>query len=298
MRPVNLIPKEERRGSAAPSRTGSAAYFVVGGLVLVLVGVCAVVFMGNQVTDKQSQVESLEAQAVETEARAESLNSYVSFAAVRETRAATIDSLAKSRFDWERVIRELSLVIPKNVWLSNLTGTVAPEVQLDDGASIGLRSSIPGPALEFIGCARSQPAIASFIASLNDIDGITRVTAVNGIKTATEDSASTGGGAQADTSATSDGTCPPSSPSFQVVAAFDAVVLSGADVPPATVAPTDSTATATSAPAAGASTTGTTSTDSTTGTTGNTSTTSEQQQVQQATDKAKRAANIVPGAGG
>ena len=32
---------------------------------------------------------------------------------MRDARVATIDSLAKSRFDWERVIRELSVVIPK-----------------------------------------------------------------------------------------------------------------------------------------------------------------------------------------
>lgn len=287
MRPVNLIPKEERRGSSAPSRTGSAAYFLVGGLVLVLVGVCAMVFMGNQVSDKQAEADTLEAQAVETEARAESLASYVDFAAVRESRALTIDSLAKSRFDWERVIRELSLVIPKDVWLSNLTGTVAPEVQLDDGASIGLRTSIPGPALEFIGCARSQPAIASFIASLHDIDGVTRVTAVNGIKTATEEDTSTGG-ATDDTQAASDGTCPQSSPSFQVVAAFDAVPAVGADVPAA--APEDA-ATPTSE--------STTSSETTTTTDGSTTeTTGEQQAVQDATTRAKRAANIVPGAGG
>ena len=132
---------------------------------------------------------------------------------MRESRAATIDSLAKSRFDWERVIRELSLVIPKEVWLSNLTGTVAPEVQLDDAPAIGLRTSIPGPALEIVGCARSQPAIASMIAALHDIDGVTRVTAVNGIKTSTTTDTVERRGRQADTTATdTDGTCPPSAP--------------------------------------------------------------------------------------
>ncbi len=198
MRPVNLIPNEERRGAAAPSRTGSVAYFVVGALALALVGVCAVVFMGSKVSDKQAEVDRLEAQAIETEARAGSLASYVSFQQIRESRATTIDSLAKSRFDWERVVRELSRVIPKDVWLSNLTGTVAPEVQLDDAAAIALRASVPGPALELVGCARSQPAIASLIAALHDIDGVTRVTAANGIKTPdTSSGSSDGSGAAA-----------------------------------------------------------------------------------------------------
>ena len=44
-------------------------------------------------------------------------------------------SLAQSRFDWERVLRELAIVIPEDVWLTNLTATVSPEVQLDDSGS-------------------------------------------------------------------------------------------------------------------------------------------------------------------
>ena len=43
MRPVNLIPPEERRGSTAPSRTGVLSYLVVGVLAVVLVAVSAIV---------------------------------------------------------------------------------------------------------------------------------------------------------------------------------------------------------------------------------------------------------------
>ena len=269
MRPVNLIPAEERRGASAPSRTGSAAYLVIGVLAVVLVAVTAIVFLGNKIDDKQTEVDALEAKAVETEARAEGLSSYVGFQQMRESRAATIDSLAKSRFDWERVIREVSLVIPKTVWLSNMTGTVSPDVQIDDAPGITLRSSVPGPALELVGCARSQPAIATLIASLHDIDGVTRVTAVNGIKsdTAEESTASSDGG----TGETADtgGSCPPSAPAFQIVAAFDAVPAVGAEVPP-TAAPADGTEAATTS-------------------------STEQQSVQNATDKATKATNLVPG---
>ncbi|MCB0874886.1 MAG: hypothetical protein KDB46_01705 [Solirubrobacterales bacterium] len=275
MRPVNLIPPEERRGSTAPSRTGVLSYLVVGVLAVVLVAVSAIVLLGNKVDDKQAEVDSLEAQAVEAEARAEGLASYVSFQQMRESRAATIDSLAKSRFDWERVIRELSLVIPKQVWLSNLTGTVSPEVQIDDGAAIGLRTSVPGPALELVGCARSQPAIAKLIAALHDIDGVTRVTAANGIKsdTTSDSTASSDSSDSVDTG----GDCPRSAPGFQAVAAFDAVPAVGADVPPA-VPPADGTAPASASTSSSSETT-----------------TSEQQSVDDAKAKAEKATNLVPG---
>lgn len=234
MRPVNLIPEDERRGGSTPGRVGLLSYFIVGGLALVLVGVCAVVLLGNSVDDKQAEVDALEAQAIETEARAESLAPYVSFQQMRQSRSATIDSLAKSRFDWERVISELARVIPGNISLSNLTGTVSPEVQLEDGAAIPLRTEVPGPALELVGCARSQPGVASLVAALHDIDGVTRVTAANGIKPTVTDSDQA---ASDDTEADTDGSCQRSQPAFQIVVAFDAVPAAGADLPPAAVAP-------------------------------------------------------------
>jgi hypothetical protein len=38
-----------------------------------------------------------------------------------------------------------------------------------------MRQSIPGPALELVGCAVGQEGVAKFVAELKDIDGVTRV---------------------------------------------------------------------------------------------------------------------------
>ena len=98
---------------------------------------------------------------------------------------ATVTSLADSRFDWERVMRELSLVLPSDVWLVSLNATASPERDgerssssgssgASSGAS-GLRAAAPGPALEISGCASGQEAVAGFVTALKDIDGVTRV---------------------------------------------------------------------------------------------------------------------------
>jgi hypothetical protein len=52
MRPVNLIPAEDRRGEHAPLRTGPLAYVVLGALVALLVGVTALVLTGNQISER------------------------------------------------------------------------------------------------------------------------------------------------------------------------------------------------------------------------------------------------------
>ncbi len=194
MRPVNLIPPEQRRGTAAPTRTGSLVYVVIGALALILVGVTAMVVFGKKVDDKKTEVATLEVKAAETSARAESLATYTTFQSIHDARVATVSQLATSRFDWERVLEELSRVLPQHIWLTNLTGTVTPDVQVEDAGAEdgGLRDSIPGPALVLAGCGRSHDDVARLVAAMKDIDGITRVTAADSSKSDSSSGSSTG----------------------------------------------------------------------------------------------------------
>ena len=176
MRPVNLIPSEERRGERAPTRSGPLAYIVIGALVAALLGVTLLVITENQISDREADVARLEGENAAAQARAARFTAYTQFHQIRDQRVATVTSLADSRFDWERVMRELALVIPHDVWLTNLTGTVRPDIQVDGAAGISsLRDAVPGPALEMVGCATGQDAVARFISDLKDIDGVTRV---------------------------------------------------------------------------------------------------------------------------
>ena len=181
MRPVNLIPPEERRGEQAPLRTGPLPYILLGALVAVLIGVTAMVLVGNKISDGKSEVAKLEREDAAASARARQLAAYTQFREMSEQRLATVQSLADTRFDWERVMRELSLVLPSDVWLVGLTATASPDVSVDGGGGGGsssgasLRAQVPGPALELNGCAAGQEAVAGFVTALKDIDGVTRV---------------------------------------------------------------------------------------------------------------------------
>jgi Tfp pilus assembly protein PilN len=176
MRPVNLIPPEDRRGEQAPLRTGPLPYILLGALVAVLIGVTAMVLADNQISESKSEVARLEAEDTRSAARAQQLASYTQFRSMSEQRVATVQSLADSRFDWERVMRELALVLPSSVWLTSLTATASPSISVAGGSSGGsLRAQVPGPAMEMNGCASGQNAVAGFVTALKDIDGVTRV---------------------------------------------------------------------------------------------------------------------------
>jgi Tfp pilus assembly protein PilN len=178
MRPVNLIPEDERRGSSAPLRTGPLAYLVVGALVALLAAVTALVLIGNQVTEREDELAKLHREDAAARVKAARLAPYTEFRKASEERVATVQSLADSRFDWERVMRELSLILPGDVWLVSLSATAAPGASAGSevkDASSGLRVSVKGPALELTGCAAGQEAVAGFVTALKDIDGVTRV---------------------------------------------------------------------------------------------------------------------------
>jgi Tfp pilus assembly protein PilN len=233
MRPVNLIPPEDRRGDKAPMRTGNLAYVLVGGLAVLLLAVAATALTSKQISDKESEKQGLEQELVEATARADSLKAFADFRAVQETRAATVSSLAQSRFDWERVIRELALVLPADVQLVGLSGSVSAEAEAPESEGVSLRDDIPGPALELTGCAPGQDAVAGLLAALEDIDGVTRVGLASSERPDNSQGTVAGGATGGEGGDDQDCRVADFISRFEIVVAFDGVPTPGT----ATVAP-------------------------------------------------------------
>lgn len=233
MRPVNLIPKEDRPGSRRPTRSGPIAYIVVGALVAALLGVTALVVTENRISDLHEEVTQIEGETAAAEAKAAALAPYTQFHSVREQRVATISSLADSRFDWERVMRELALVLPDDVWLTSLTASASPGSEPSGGTSVALRAEIPGPALSLVGCASGQDAVAGFVQALKDVDGVTRV----GVQ-----SSSVGSGETANSGSAGDASCQTRDfiAQFQMAVAFDAAPVAATTSETAPVVPESS----------------------------------------------------------
>jgi Tfp pilus assembly protein PilN len=212
MRPVNLIPPEERAGSRKPLRSGPLAYIFVGALAAAVIAITALVITENKVSESKAEVTQLKHEEARITAKAQALSSYIQFAGVREQRLATVTSLADSRFDWAGVLHELALVMPADVQLTSLSGSAEPGV--GGGAGIGMRSQVAGPALEMVGCASSQPAVAGFIESIKSIDGVTRVGVPQSTMSGEGGNATTAGSCGSGRSA-----------QFQLLAAFDAAPM-------------------------------------------------------------------------
>src|SRR5680860_84451 len=133
MRPINLIPEDERgAGGGAVSIRGLRVWGIGGGLALAVIGIVMLVTTSNALSEREHEVERLEHEQTVAEARAAKLDPYTAFQQTAMARRETVATLAASRFDWERVMRELALIVPDDVTVLSLTATVSSETSVSE----------------------------------------------------------------------------------------------------------------------------------------------------------------------
>jgi Tfp pilus assembly protein PilN len=241
MKAVNLIPPE-RRGPRKPSfgparrstdiATPIGPYAVLVVLALAVVMAAGWALTGRQLDGRQAELANTEQAAQAAEAKVGSLAPYTAFAAVSRARVETLNGLIDGRFDWSHGLREVARIVPSDVDLLSLVGTTSPTSSVQGaGGSGSLRGALPVPAIDLIGCARSQTRVAELLARLRSIDGVQRV--------------SLGSSEKSDSASLNEGDCRANvqMPEFQITVFFQAP----AGIVPAADATTAATVSGTSA---------------------------------------------------
>ena len=169
MRPVNLLPDDLRPRQATGALRGSS-YVVVGALAVLLLMAVAYVLSANSANSSKSDIAEVKAEAAVAEARAARLAPYQRFAQITQTRIDSVKSLAGRRFDWERLMREVALVLPEDTSLTDLSAATTGEAAA--GATSAAAPTDPAaagsvsPSLNLKGCAEHQPDVATLMVRL------------------------------------------------------------------------------------------------------------------------------------
>jgi hypothetical protein len=180
VRPINLIPAEQRRGpSRGPGgRSSRAGYVALGALGAAVLCVLAVVMTSNQINSKTEKLAEIQADSQSEKQVADALRPYGQFADLQRARMAQITTLAATRYDWERPLRQLSRAIPRNVWLLAVGATESSSVEMDAGSGgdvSSLRENEESPAFALSGCTYSQHAVARMMTRMRNLDDVTAV---------------------------------------------------------------------------------------------------------------------------
>ena len=186
MKAVNLIPTDQRSAQATGKQSGSA-YVVIGVLAVLLVMAAAYVFTANNATENKNKAAAAKAEADRLEAQAAQRDAFTNFAAIKQTRLMSVTSIANSRFDWERLMRELSRVVPKGGWLQSTEASVSGD---DVEAAVSDEPvGVPQPEATLVGCTPQQTDVAAMLVRLRAMHRVSDVE-LNESRTETSTSAS------------------------------------------------------------------------------------------------------------
>ena len=254
MRAVNLLPPDLRSGPKGPApavstgveNSGAGAFVVLGVLAFAVLALAAYVLAGNTVKDRQAELAAATAKSAAVTQQVTALKPYADFESVANARVQTVKDLANSRFDWEQALRDLSRAVPQDVTIAAFKG----DLGTSSTSSGGIRGAITAPAITLTGCTYSQTKVATLMARLRNIDGVTRVSLSKSDKEATTASA---GADRTTPSAT--GYCGRNDvPAFEMIVFFEGAAAASTAPTPGAAAPaaTTTTTSTTPAPAAGA----------------------------------------------
>jgi Tfp pilus assembly protein PilN len=155
MRAVNLLPREEAKRSFEAKR--GVVFGGVGGAALAAAVLASMVMSaGGSVNSKQSELDAIRAQiaavpvvpVVDT-SREDAL------AAEKGARIGALSAALAGRVAWDRVLRQVSLVLPEDVWLTILSAAVP-----------GPTATATGSGLTMTGSTYSQNGVARLLSRL------------------------------------------------------------------------------------------------------------------------------------
>jgi type IV pilus assembly protein PilM len=148
-------------------------------VALVAAVVVYLVIVSNQVSAGHERVSALAGALTQAEREAAALKPYHDFVTSTIARRETVASVAGTRFNWDRTLRQLAKISPHGVWLTSAKGTLTPSTQIDGGASdgdtSGLRAVLSAPALELAGCGTRQRSVPAYMDRLYHLSGVTDV---------------------------------------------------------------------------------------------------------------------------
>ena len=143
MRAVNLLPKDDGRPRGPAFRNDP---LVIGGVVgtVLVTAILAALFLtaSTGVADNQERHDAAQAELAATPVPPPAVAGASELEQEKSARIGALSAALSGRLAWDRVLREVSLVLPDDVWLSSLSATapVAASPTTTAGFSINGRT--------------------------------------------------------------------------------------------------------------------------------------------------------------
>lgn len=163
MRAVNLLPREDAR-DARKTPPLPVLLACVGSVVVAAVLAMMFLSANARVAEQRAALAKVVAEYNGIPAPPPPSPIVKDLPQQRQTRVAALAGALGQRVVWDRLLREISQVVPADVWLVTLTGK-SPSLLVPGGAAPTSDSSLPDGFVA-LGCTYSQASVARFLARL------------------------------------------------------------------------------------------------------------------------------------
>jgi Tfp pilus assembly protein PilN len=120
MRAVNLLPRDDARGSSK-QKNPLVLIGVVGAVAVTAILAAFFLTVSAGVADKQARLDAAQTELDATPVPPPADTSAATLEQEKGTRVVALSTALATRVAWDRVLREISLVLPEDVWLSTLS---------------------------------------------------------------------------------------------------------------------------------------------------------------------------------
>ncbi|MCB0873691.1 MAG: PilN domain-containing protein [Thermoleophilia bacterium] len=176
MRAVNLLPDRSGRASRGRRPTPSKKPLAILGAALAVAGLVYMAYSSRAaLKDVQSEVAVATTERDGLQAQLSSLSAIDAQAAAITARRGAVVTLAGSRLNWERVMRDTVTVLPQNVWLTQMNAVAPPAETGAAGIPPGaatLTPETPPQGLHLEGFGFTQADVAQLLARLEAVPGL------------------------------------------------------------------------------------------------------------------------------
>jgi len=170
MTQVNLLPVEVNE--RLKSRRITTVIAAGAGAALILLGFVFMV-QSSRLSSVKHQLAAQQAENSHLQSQVTGLQHYSDLKQQVADKEALVTSITKDEVQWSGVLRDLSMVIPGDVWLTQFQASVANSQTTASTATT--TTTTPGSSiignLQFQGGALSHPDVALWLTRLEKIDG-------------------------------------------------------------------------------------------------------------------------------
>jgi Tfp pilus assembly protein PilN len=177
MRAVNLLPRQQAQRKRERTNTVALAAGI-GGAVVVLVLAAGFLLANRSVNRQRDALSTARAVLAATPAHHVSAETNAFRSSIlnqREQRSLALAAAIGRRVAWDRILRRMALVLPDDVWLTNVTGTMPLEPTAATAPTTP--SALPAAPTAFTlqGSTYSQAGVARLLARLQVVPDLKNV---------------------------------------------------------------------------------------------------------------------------